>query len=301
MSIIFNRASQLLTPKKNEVFFYQFLPSNNKEYFDDTPGVDKDERLKASNSSSYVNTGSIDTSAIDAYRQGVEITRSKHFFVRSIPKIHSGEPGNVIKKNVFGSDKDNIFPENYYQDLEFYDPIKFLQTNQLTYPIITSDFNELENYNFNGIIEPMPIRSVASFFSIDIPFEARSVKGHLSDGNLDITLASDRKLTVDKKYTKHKIQPWLDMVDIIGDVKKIPTIGFFNTSDKVYLDPFNDLSNKVQLSTNLPEDMIEVVKKMNSSTENYVKDGDISASTGWTYDDVWSKGTDSIAFGGFTY
>jgi len=47
--------------------------------------------------------------------------------------------------------------------------------------------------------------------------------------------------------------------------------------------------------------MIEVVKKMNSSTDNYVKDGDISASAGWTYDDVWSKGTDSIAFGGFTY
>ncbi len=300
MSNILNKASQLLTPKKSDVFFYQFLPSNNKEYFDDSTGVDKNEKISLTDSENYINTGSINTFDIDKFRQGVEVTRAKHFFAGVLPKIHSGEPGNILRKNSYGFGRGNIFPENHYKDLDLYNPINFIQTNQLTYPIITSDFNELENYNFDGIIEVMPIRSVASFFSIDVPFEARSVKGHLSDGNLDIILSSDRKLIVDKKFTKNKISPWLDMVDLIGDVKKIPATSYFN-NEKTNLDPFNDLTNKVQLSTNLPEDMIQAVKLMNGSTENYVKEGDFSATAGWTYDDVWSKGTDSVAFGGYTY
>jgi hypothetical protein len=300
MSDVLNRASQLLTPKKSEVFFYGFLPKISKEYFDDGPGVDKDEKLKPSNADKYVITGSIDTAAIDAFRQGVEITRIKHFFAGSSPRIHAGEPGHVLRKNFYGADR-NFLKENYYKELEYYNPVEYLLSHEIiTYPLITHDTDETENYNFNGVIEPLTIRAVAALYSIDVPFEAHSLKGMMMDGNVDITMSNSRILTVDDRKTKDKMPPWMDLVDMIGTVKKIPTMMFFN-DDKTYLNPFNDATTKVQLSTNLPNDMIGAVLKMVGSTENYISENQVSATCGWTYGDTSSKGTDSLAFGGFAY
>jgi hypothetical protein len=47
--------------------------------------------------------------------------------------------------------------------------------------------------------------------------------------------------------------------------------------------------------------MLLAARLLNGSTDNYVADGYISATAGWTYDDVTVHGTDSIAFGGFGY
>ena len=50
--------------------------------------------------------GGIDTSAIDAWRQGVEIVTMNHFDA-GIGKISAGEPGHVLRANSFGDKKDN--------------------------------------------------------------------------------------------------------------------------------------------------------------------------------------------------
>jgi hypothetical protein len=300
MKKVLDKAFQLLTPKKDQEFFYSFLPKTNKEFFDDSPGVNKDEKIKNSNAYQYTLTGSINTTLIDGFRQGVEITRAKHFFSGNSGKIHAGEPGHVLRKNYFGTDR-NFLKQNYYVELEYYNPVSYLNAGQfITYPLVTYDSDETENYNFNGVIEPLTIRAVAALFSIDVPFEAHSCKGLLMGGNHDITMSSDRILTVDVRKTNHKIQPWLDLIEMVGTVKKIPTLPFFN-DDKSHLNPFNDLANKVQLSTNLPDDMKSAVASLIGSTENYVSENDISATCGWTYDDVTIKGTDSIAFGGLGY
>ena len=61
MSNELSRTLQLLTPKKNTLFFYGFLPQNNKNYFDDGSGADIDEKIKSSTVQNYVLTGSMDT------------------------------------------------------------------------------------------------------------------------------------------------------------------------------------------------------------------------------------------------
>jgi hypothetical protein len=300
MSNELSRTLQLLTPKKNTLFFYGFLPQNNKNYFDDGSGADIDEKIKSSTVQNYVLTGSMDTSAIDPYRQGVELTRIKHFDAGSAVKIHAGEPGHILKKNLYGVDK-NFLKQNYYSDLDYFDPVEYiLYQESVTYPIITHDTDETENYNFNGVIEPLTIRAVAALFSIDVPFEAHSVKGMMMDGNQETAMATSRIQTVFTKKENHRLPAWLDLVDMMGTAKKIPTIAFFN-DEKTFLNPFNDVSTKVQLSINLSEAMNSAVLKMNPQTENYVAENEISATYGWTYDDVWSKGTDSIAFGGLGY
>lgn len=296
----YNKAIELLTPKKREVFFYSFLPQDEKEYFDDSPGVDLDRKIKPSTINKYMFTGSMNTSTFDRFRQGVEITRARHFFEGAGLKIHAGEPGHVVRKNSYGMDR-NVVKQDYYSEKEYYDPLKFIKSEQvISYPLITSDFNETENYNFNGVIEPLSIRAVAALYSIDVPFEAHSVKGMLMDGNSDMTLASSRVLTVYETNEKYKIQPWLDLIDMMGEVVKVPTLAYFN-DDKTFINPFNDTRNKVQLSTNVTLDMSNALLKMSGSTENYISDIEKSATCGWTYGDDWQKGTDSIAFGGFAY
>jgi len=44
-------------------------------------------------------SNSINTSDIDAYRQGIEITEDKFFYIGSIAKIHVGEPHNLEKSH----------------------------------------------------------------------------------------------------------------------------------------------------------------------------------------------------------
>jgi len=296
-----NRALQLLSLKKNTTFFYGFLPKIITNFFDDNVGQDTDEKVKASTIDYYVLTGSMDTTAVDPYRQGVELTRLKHFDAGSSAKIHAGEPGHVLRKNSYGSDR-NFLKENYYQDLEYFDALDYIDggNTYAKYPIITNDSDETENYNFNGVIEPMPIRAVAAFFSIDVPFEARSVKGAVMDGNLDAINASSKVLVVDDKSPKYRIMPWLDLVDMMGAVKKVPTTALFN-DDKTYLNPFNDTTNKIPLSTNMDEDIVNALLNASPPTEDYIPEGKFSATCGWTYDDVALKGTDSITFGGLAY
>lgn len=300
MSNVVNRANQLLTPKKDEDFFFNFLPRNINHYYDDSPGVDRDEKIKNSNSNQYLLTGSMDTKEIDRFRQGVEITRHSHFFAGSMVKIHAGEPGHVLKKNFYGSDR-NYLKQNFYQELEYFDPVKYINYPEIiTYPLVTHDTDETENYNFNGVIEPLTIRAVAALYSIDVPFEAHSIKGMMMDGNHEVVMSTNRIVTVYERKTNYHIPPWMDLIDMIGTVKKIPTMVFFN-DEKAYLNPFNDSSTKVELSKNLPNDMVGPVSKFDGITENYVRENEFSATCGWTYDDVWSKGTDSIAFGGLGY
>ena len=120
------------------------------------------------------------------------------------------------------------------------------------------------------------------------------------DGNSDITTASSRIVNTKLKTENHKIQPWLDLIDMMGTAKKVPTMMYFN-DDKTFINPFNDSSNKVQLSSNLPLDMLDEALKLVGSTENYISENEISATCGWMYDDITRTGTDSIAFGGFGY
>ena len=304
MSNELSRAFQLLTPKKNTAFFYGFLPENKNEYFEDDTNVDLDSKLKNSNSNQYFITGSIiDTAQIDPYRQGVELTSYKQFYSgidRGVCKIHAGEPGHVLRKNNFGTDR-NFRKENYYYDIEYFNAVTYLNSDRVyTYPIITGDNSETENYNFNGVIEPLTIRALVSFFSIDVPFEAHDIKANIEDGNGDITRSHSKVISIYERNPSHRIVPWLDMIDMVGEVKKIPTMGFFN-DDKSFITPFNDQKNKVELSSNLEGTMKTAVERLKGSTENYVPDLYVSAPCGWMYDDVTAKGTDSLAFGGLAY
>lgn len=280
----------------NEFFKPDYVKEVN--YFDEGPKFNG--RLNIT----HVNTSSINTTLVDSYRQGVEITQLKHFDA-GLAKIHAGEPGHVLRKNAYGMDRHTMM-QDAFQEIDYFDPVKFLEaqstnspllSNIITFPIITGDNDQIENYYFDGSVEPFPIREVIAFFSIDVPFKPRGIKGMLMAGNSDSALRSDRVMTVDYiEQSKHQI-PFLDLVDLFNDT---PLNGYF-TFDASSFEPFEDARYiRNTYGENIYDDaLISVLSPMTGSTDNYISFKQKSATTGWVYDSI--SGTDSLAFGGMIY
>jgi len=264
------------------------------------------------------NVEGIDTSEIDGYRQGVELTQQKHFDA-GLAKIHAGEPGHVLRRNRYGMDK-NFRTDAAFEELDYFDPVDFIRAQDvssplfssvITFPIITSDNDQIENYVFDGVIEPLTIRSKASFFSIEVPFESHDVKGAVMGGNTDTTFASDQVQTVylyDLKQQIGFLDQYADGVTFPGQVSgshnASSNVGFF-LHEKPQLSPFVDVRypRNAPLATNYDSAMSAALSLMTGSTDSYINlaIGKRSATSGWDYDTNSGVGTDSLSFGGMVH
>lgn len=253
-------------------------------------------------------TGSINTSVIDPYRQGVELTRQQHW-TNGIVKVHAGENGHVLRRNNFGQDTPSINDDeelntSWFKDLDRFDPIAYVRAQNsgvyvttMTFPIVISDTNETEN----GVIEPFAIKSVATFSSIFTGGpEPTGIKGHLMGGNVDWRQTSDVIVHVHQHDVTHKIGPFLDMIDMVGTT---PTVVELDRTLSMII-PFVDAGNSREVTMkdvllNASMEMRSAILDLEFDSQNYVPSGSLSTTSGFIYDT--SIGTDSIAFGGMTY
>jgi hypothetical protein len=248
----------------------------------------------------------IETLKIDGYRQGVEITQLRHWDA-GIVKIHAGEPGHILRKNRFGMDRNPIIPNSWCQDLDNFNPVRFIQVQEeksylfggvFTFPIVV-DYNDrgIDNVH-DGIIEPLTIRSVAGFYSLETPFIAHDTKGDMMAGTSRSSIyGSSQILQIDEFDTRHTTVGFLDLVSRYES--------YFNTNENK-LNPFNDVDVYPQTKSYKmgvwDEDMLLAILSMTgSSTDNYISTKQRSSTAGWDYDFNTVIGTDSIAFGGMTY
>lgn len=270
-----------------------------------------------------VNSTGIKTTEIDQFRQGVEMTLDKHNV--GMYKISAGTPGHIISPNCFGTVNVDILESNFNKDLDYFDPVYYVRAQEpgvdfskiFTFPIvISSDFNQSENFSMNGVIEPLSIRPVTSFSSIEFPNESHRIRGNMMGGNNDPWYgSSDRILTVDyvpKKLSKSSRSFQND--DVFLD--SFPSVtSSYNQSfhPQSYLDAglnkltaFVDSQIYVKLLGMSPEkngeDILNVFLATTSSMrgENYITPDKRSSTSGFVYDNTMA-GTDSIVYGGLTY
>lgn len=282
-----------------------------KPFFDEGPRIPPTKVVP-------INSGSIDTSQIDAWRQGIEISDIKHFDA-GIVKIHAGEPGHVLPQKHIGYGTSFRADEDVWSEVDLFDPVLFIKAQgdgdqfisssvTITWPIVTKDYDASDNFEFDGVIEPFTIRAQASFFSIDMPWEAHAPRAALMGGNLDPLRASSRIETVDYFNPEAEYIGYLDLVDMLGNV---PLNGFFR-SEQTPLQPFVDqrLPRDIPLSENYSEQLGAALSKVYvsgsesityKSTDSYVKYNQISATAGFTFDATQGVGTDSLAFGGLVF
>lgn len=244
-------------------------------------------------------SGAMDTSAIDAYTQGVEITSDKRY-VSGIAKIWSGEPGHILKNNRFGMDK-VLFPGSAFSDADLFSPSRFLEAQAVasplwssifTFPLIVGDDDRSDNLNFDGVIEPLSIRRPASFTSTDSPYEAHDVHGSFGVGNIDHIRSTDQVLTIDYIEPSKHIGAFIDGGTTTVVQNTLATrLPFFDER----------LVRNETPPTEETAAMIASLSPMSGSTDNYIKHNQRSAACGWYYDNTTVTGTDSLAFGGMTY
>jgi hypothetical protein len=262
-------------------------PKNDTAYFYEGPS-------RAQATPAVVNSGS-NTSAIDGWRQGVELTRQKYYDAGTA-KIWSGEPGHALYTGEFGSN-DIIRKTTTFADIGKFRTISLvLDSADTVFPILIGDNTSPEGAGSDGAIEPLTIRSVVSFYSTFAPFEPHAMRAAFMGGNEDQTKASDRVLSIDEFRPTCGNIPYLDMVDMFEG--RIPMNGFFS-SDTTKMSPFVD--SRYPLSSSRDSDMLNALSALGGSTDNYVTSIEVSSTNGWTYDNVAGVGADSVAFGGMTY
>jgi len=278
--------------------FFQNGTTQDNNYFNDGPTP------PPANIDPEATRSGINTIKIDGYRQGVEITQLRHYDAGFL-KIHAGEPGHIIRKNRFGMDKNPIISNNWYKDLDKFNAVNFIQAQQdnsylfgnvLTFPIVVDNNDRIEGNIHDGIIEPLTIRPIAGFYSIDAPYDAHDIRSDIMAGTVRFNQGACQILQVDY------FEPSPDTVGFLDQVNKYETFFNINTTK---VQPYDDFLSTPQITPyllgNWSADMAAAVLPMTGSTDNYISTKQRSSSAGWDYDNNVSIGTDSIAFGGLTY
>lgn len=214
----------------------------------------------------------------------------------------------------------NDRPLGFYE-IDVYDPVEYIKSadkSKFTYPIITADSSQTENFILNGIIEPFPIRPVISKFSINFPFEPQGTRGSFGNGNETTSMSSDQVKSVDYRLTKGVSNipwltnktPWFDSLESTTIVTTgtvgtgsvpVSNVGY-QLIDANVSPPFEDVVYpRGQLpSSSYPSQLLSVVNGMSPEETSYITRKEISATCGFMYDNA-IEGTDSIAYGGLLY
>lgn len=277
--------------------FFRDQSNVDESFFDEGPSI----RF------SSVLTSSIDTTEIDKYRQGVELTDFKHYG-KGMVKIFSGEPAHVISPITLGLRKHTV-TGSAFQDTDFFNPVvflsgqqhnSFLDLNVFTFPITVFDGDRTDPTVADGALEPFVIRTKASFMSIDAPFEIHDVRGTLMAGNSDWSGGSDQteqKTTTVRLYSS--ATAFLDAQD--QTFCSASANGYINT-DRQTVSGFLDqrLPRNVITGSSYTSDMINAISQLSGSTNDFLRSNERLMSAGWTYD-TSDVGSDSITFGGMVY
>lgn len=296
--------------RKNRIFNdrseKKYVSSTNSAYFMFDLSIPK----KKSTKQGYL------SSSVDPYRQGTEIRKNEHWSAGSF-KLSAGTYGHLFESNIFGlNEAVSLTDNNYFQELNLFNPIEFISLqaedklieNVITFPIVTSDTNQRENYILNGVIEPFPIRPVISHFSINFPFEPHDVIGNLESGNPYLRTSTD---VVDSVYNflSHEAnrEAFLDAGERItvtnneGVAVEVGPHLPYVTYDTNLLGPFNDFvparGDKNIASKNYDSDLLSIIEKMPAQEITYLNLSQKSGKTGFVYNNSL-QGVDSIAYGG---
>jgi hypothetical protein len=282
--------------------FFWLNPSRDEDFFDETP---HNRVLVTAHDSS-----SIDTSAIDGYRQGIEIRSMKHFDAGTI-KIHAGEPGHFVKPSTYGLNS-VYYDKGPFRDAGGRDPVQFLGASTrpdrqvtaqpfISVPPLELDSRAFDRFLYDGVLDFLGARRRSEFLSTDSPEDARGVFGEMQDGNVDETGASDQVVSIYEFQPLIHQRPFFDAPELLDN--RWPT-GNRAVNTKATLVPFDDarfLRNVTTSSTTYPSEMTQALSLMTGSSDNFVSDKQRSSTSGWDYDSNSAIGTDSIAFGGMTY
>ena len=255
-------------------------------------------------------SGGIDTSQIDDLRQGVEIRTSKHQFSSGQPKVWAGRTDHVHEELNFGQKRSSNSTISF-EDVDRLDAALYLRANgRLSLPLTIDDSTSLDDSVYDGTIEPLTIRRIVSFDTIDYPGDPHEVKATLMLANNDAYGNANIVSQTEEYLFTGSHSPYFDGVDSFGNASLNVTgnILLLGLTSHVLtkLGPFDDLktidtSGSFFNSGNLyyrPRTTPMIISSGAVNDNGLFKLGTRSKRAGFATDGnrLTPAGTDSIAF-----
>ncbi len=184
-----------------------------------------------------------------------------------------------------------------YEDMQRFDPVIFIadEGSTLIYPQVLLNATANETDAYDGVIEPLTIRSRASRNSIDWPYESHDVRGALSNAAEDVRRRSNR--IVDFVFPVDlSVEPYLDEIfehDTLG-LSQPPFLSAPSDNDS----PFVEGSDWEDNADMLTGDIRLALILSRESKDQMFPRGSISAPCGQIVSLADSPGTDSITYAG---
>ena len=268
----------------------------------------------------------MDTAGFDKHRQGVSVRDFRDFGCKLIPYISSkGIPSksrsrfdHEVEKLNFGQPK--LFEDldekpsaklKPFEDINTYHPVNYLiDDSAAQYPVVLLSQNWLNPGAFDGIIEPLAIRTKMSNASAEGPFVAHDIRAALMP-NIGSELASRSTFILSSVEFEPRsaTAPYFDSQDIgIQD-----SSGFFislpgySYPEEKSITPFRDETNLQNseftevltgsISQSMTDGLGYGIYEKSTTTGTQMRNGSYVAMKGVTGNQLIT-GVDSVAFGG---
>lgn len=252
----------------------------------------------------------INTTGIDEFRQGIELTTQTHRLKGLGAKIWAGNTEGYVTIRTFGQALPFAEYEGSiaFEELPKFNPVGYMQ-NGPAYPLPII-FNDGPQQNKETSLQPFTIPYRSANSDIDGIEKPRSIKSSLEDGNQDGRFIAGRTSRIEQfvSYTPASLEPFLDEgSEYVGDTAdgSILIEGFVWDGENC-ITPYDDASMDeivTQLNTN-DADIIRVLtsvdSQMNLDEDLREVNGRASATAGtMVYGGSAAQyGTDSIAYAG---
>ena len=248
-------------------------------------------------------SGGQDTTAIDKFRQGVNVKTERHRSDGVLLRASTTRNFNhQIEINLVG--QDGIFSNDMtpFSDGEKYDPVQYINSRENAAADLPVGDGPI---GFDGVIEPFTIRDIVDRNTVEAPFLSKTVRGELMDGNEGVLRKSDRVLSFVPLVFAPVVVPFVDSGEIFGDEPgaiRIP--GFIDDRERT-VNAYDDGDQSTLYSGAPGNDRLTNNDAINAAlrlmTGSYDQDmrpyNHKSATAGFVYNNT-PAGTDSIAFGG---
>jgi hypothetical protein len=267
-----------------------------------------------------MNTSSMNTSAFDHLRQGVEIRTAKHWLGSNQPKLWSGNYKHYTRIMTYGQMRSWTEYQNsitYDDEIIPFSPVQYIESQKngtMTYPLPIY-FNNGPQEGEEAAIEPLtkPFRLEQSY--IEGAYPARRPKGNIEDGNptQDIPQSNNRILQFIDYEAPLVSDPFLDAgAGYIGDGPIEDCIiieGYVDFVQRMGT-PFDDTENEeiikqlsIDSTTSGSQAFLGVLYELHMELDDDIRGSytQKSATAGYSvYGPEQSRyGTDSIAYVGW--
>ena len=247
--------------------------------FDDSQ--QKDRRRASENQ----NTSTVE---LDAYRQGVELTQSKHY-AQGMVKIHAGYNGqtgdHTVPQFVYGQTQKSFTDDVFYRDVVPIEPSAYVNESASLTEFVVDRGTDLDVSVdiFDGVMEPFHIRDVVALRREFKAYE-RKLCAALGEGNVKNREGSDVFFSI-VKHKEKKVGAFA-MVDVVDTIASLVIVVDSDSVDSRERGPFiEDYTKKGTFSSTRMESDIQVaLSAMEPGTENMLPDQYVQlGSTGFFY------------------